>query len=138
MSDRAQNWREYWNSASIVRSESPMRQVGKTVRGEPFAESALEAIEREIVDTLAIDATDAVLDLGCGNGMVTRRIARRCRSVTGVDFSVPLLAVANAIHGAENIRYVAADITALAGDILSTPYAKIYAYEVLQHVDGAG
>ncbi|MEQ0563863.1 class I SAM-dependent methyltransferase [Amycolatopsis sp. NEAU-NG30] len=39
---------------------------------------------------------DRVLDIGCGNGQLTRLAAARARSATGVDLSGPMLATARA------------------------------------------
>jgi SAM-dependent methyltransferase len=39
---------------------------------------------------------DRVLDIGCGNGRLTRLAAARARSATGVDLSGPMLATARA------------------------------------------
>lgn len=49
-----------------------------------------EIIDRSvawIADTLALRPGDAVLDLGCGPGLYTSRMARRGLTVTGVDYS---------------------------------------------------
>ncbi|RSD21937.1 class I SAM-dependent methyltransferase [Amycolatopsis eburnea] len=43
-----------------------------------------------------VGLTDRVLDIGCGNGQLTRLAATRARSVTGVDLSGPMLATARA------------------------------------------
>ncbi|MFI5590695.1 class I SAM-dependent methyltransferase [Amycolatopsis sp. NPDC051758] len=41
-----------------------------------------------------VDAQDRVLDIGCGNGQLTRLAAARARSATGVDLSGPMLTTA--------------------------------------------
>ena len=49
-----------------------------------------ETIERSVawlVETLGLEAGDAVLDLGCGPGLYASRLARRGLHVTGVDYS---------------------------------------------------
>ncbi|HXG05453.1 MAG TPA: class I SAM-dependent methyltransferase, partial [Candidatus Binatia bacterium] len=50
-----------------------------------------------------------VLDLGCGAGTYTRRLAERGHAVTGVDYSLPTLGRARAADPAGTARYVAAD-----------------------------
>ncbi|MEU6036297.1 methyltransferase domain-containing protein [Actinomadura sp. NPDC047616] len=49
-----------------------------------------------LLDAAAIGERDRVLDVGCGNGQVTRLAARRARlgQVTGVDLSGPMLRTA--------------------------------------------
>lgn len=41
-----------------------------------------------------IGPDDRVLDIGCGNGQLTRQAARAARSAIGVDLSAPMLSVA--------------------------------------------
>ncbi|MED7926232.1 class I SAM-dependent methyltransferase [Nonomuraea sp. LP-02] len=55
-----------------------------------------------------------ILDLACGHGRVTRELARRRATVTGVDISETLLTVARRAEreSALGITYVHADITA--------------------------
>ena len=43
-----------------------------------------------------VRAGDRVLDIGCGNGQLTRLAAARARSAIGVDLSGPMLATARA------------------------------------------
>ncbi|RFU84857.1 class I SAM-dependent methyltransferase [Streptomyces triticagri] len=57
--------------------------------GEPRAAAAADAVER-----LLPQATGTVLDLACGTGIVTRRLARPGRTVLGVDRSPGMLALA--------------------------------------------
>ncbi len=49
-----------------------------------------EAIDRTVkwlIETLRLQAGDSVLDLGCGPGLYTSRLARAGLQVTGVDYS---------------------------------------------------
>ncbi len=57
-----------------------------------------------------------VLDLGCGNGYIARRLARRGARVIGVDASAPLLERAKAREAAEplDIRYCLGDAAHLS------------------------
>jgi 2-polyprenyl-3-methyl-5-hydroxy-6-metoxy-1,4-benzoquinol methylase len=56
----------------------------------------------------------AVLDLACGHGRISRELARRGAIVTGADLSAALLARAAELEEAEplGIRYVHADVAA--------------------------
>ncbi|MGP3915205.1 class I SAM-dependent methyltransferase [Nonomuraea sp. 10N515B] len=49
---------------------------------------------------------DGVVDVGCGNGQVTRLAARRAGHVTGIDLSAPMLRRARAAAEAEGIGNV--------------------------------
>ncbi len=46
-----------------------------------------------------------VLDFGCGIGRVATALAPLCRSVLGTDVSAGMIALANARHGAANLRF---------------------------------
>jgi SAM-dependent methyltransferase len=50
-----------------------------------------------------------VLDLACGTGILTRRLARRFERVVGLDFSEAMLHEARSQRGHANIRYVQGD-----------------------------
>jgi SAM-dependent methyltransferase len=69
-------------------------QVKRTVRGTPVGDDQIELIVTAIVAGLDLRADDRLLDLCCGNGALTARLAPRCRGVLGVDFSTHLIAVA--------------------------------------------
>lgn len=50
-----------------------------------------------------------VLDLGCGAGTYTRRLAERGHRVTGIDYSLPTVARARGADPARSAGYLAAD-----------------------------
>ena len=52
---------------------------------------------------------DRVLDLGCGNGQLTRLAAAKARHATGVDLSGPMLARARADADVPNVEFVQGD-----------------------------
>ncbi len=80
----------------------------------PFAESLL--------DDAGVGPGMRVLDVACGTGIVSRLAARRVApdgSVTGVDITEPMLAVARAFppeEGAATIEYVEGDATSLPAE----------------------
>ena len=54
-----------------------------------------------------------VLELACGTGLVTRRVAKRCKKYTATDFANKMLEKAKRIKGTEHVRFEQADATAL-------------------------
>ncbi|MDL4820960.1 class I SAM-dependent methyltransferase [Actinomadura opuntiae] len=62
-----------------------------------------------LLEAAAIGPRDRVLDVGCGNGQVTRLAARRAASgeVLGVDLSAPMLARARSLAEREDVRNAA-------------------------------
>ncbi len=53
---------------------------------------AVEEVERRLVDALFAPAGDRALDVGCGTGCYTERLARRGLAVTAIDASKEMLA----------------------------------------------
>lgn len=62
--------------------------------------------------------TDRVLDVGCGNGQLTRLAARRAARALGVDLSAPMLARARACAAEEGV----ADVAFEQGDAQVFPF----------------
>lgn len=70
---------------------------------------------KQAVNVLALPLDAHVIDLCCGTGSLTRELARRVPlgSVTGVDFSEPMLAIARQRGGPSNTTYQSADVLEL-------------------------
>jgi ubiquinone/menaquinone biosynthesis C-methylase UbiE len=76
----------------------------------------LEEVEtRAILDLIDVSGRD-VLEIGCGDGRLTRRFAGPARSVLGVDLDAESIANASAQlpeSSRQTVRFQVADITAL-------------------------
>lgn len=143
MSNRERDWRGYWSEVEPLASsdlEDALKQVGKTRMGVPVGPEQLDLILEAIADALALETTDHVVDLGCGNGIVSERIASQVESVLGVDVSPQLVNDAQSFRATESLQFVLGDFTDKR--LLSEwPGAretgvtwKWYAYEVIQHL----
>lgn len=76
------------------------------------------------------------LDFGCGTGLLTLELARRCERVTGLDTSPGMLARLDAkieAAGLDNVATILADIG--AGDPLPGSYDVIGSAMALHHVE---
>jgi ubiquinone/menaquinone biosynthesis C-methylase UbiE len=76
------------------------------------------------------------LDVGCGDGMLVRRLATRCGSVTGIDRDAPMIGLAR--ERSEGI----ANVSFLEGDFLAHPFPEASfdfacANTALHHMDFA-
>ncbi len=69
-------------------------QVMRTPHGKPVAQEQVDLIIDGIARGLALEPDDVVLDLCCGNGVITNPIFVRCQGGVGVDFSPYLIEVA--------------------------------------------
>ncbi|MGH3242090.1 MAG: class I SAM-dependent methyltransferase [Spirillospora sp.] len=80
------------------------------------------AFNEVLLDAAAIGPGGRVLDIGCGNGQVTRLAARQARlgGATGVDLSGPMLARARALAEEEDVR----NVTFEQGDVQVYPFTE--------------
>ncbi|MGB0953859.1 MAG: methyltransferase domain-containing protein [Planctomycetota bacterium] len=100
----------------------------------------IELILASIVEALDLQHEDHVVDLGCGNGLVSERIAAITGSVLGIDVSPRLVEDARRFRATKNLGFAVGDFTdpALLADWpgareVGTNW-KWYAYEVIQHL----
>ena len=107
------------------------------VRGvHPFFQQALA----DYLDAMNIDAARAVLDLGCGTGLVARAIARRAKfagRITGIDLSSYLAEQAARLAALEGLNgrtiFRAGDTRSL--DLGDGAFDAVVAHTLLSHVD---
>lgn len=102
--------------------------------GQPVDGSQLDVIGANIVATLDIGETDRVLDLGCGNGLVTHLVSGFAGHVTGADVSQGLLAAARTSFAGPRCDYVLCNLPQIDGIPGLEGIAKVYCYEVLQYL----
>lgn len=101
-----------------------------------FYNRAIHLAQSRALDPwLDVESGTDVLDVGCGIGRWSRRLARRGAEVTGVDLSPTMVAEAErraSIDGvAARCRFQVADVSRLA---LMTRFSLILGVTVLQHI----
>lgn len=111
------------------------RHVGHTVNGTPIPEAHFHLLLDQIASTLELKSEDALLDVCCGNGLFTRQLASKVRSVVGIDWSNALIEIAQTDQAAGNIRYLQMDAHVIARlrAQYPEPFDKIVMYAALQH-----
>ncbi|WP_067893647.1 class I SAM-dependent methyltransferase [Nocardia vaccinii] len=65
-----------------------------------------------LLDAARVGSGDRVLDIGCGNGQLTRLAARRAAAATGLDLSGPMLTRAMRqaqAEGVDNVSFIQGD-----------------------------
>lgn len=127
-------WGDFWDAyPAQVGPAEYFKQVGKTINGAPITSAQFETLNNDIADVLSINQDDVVLDLCCGNGLLTREIASKCKQVVGVDFSELLIQRANESTSNQNVKYIQMDVRKIRQ--LSTDYphffSKVLWYEAL-------
>ena len=97
-------WKNYWNKSA--QNKSLFDQVQRNYFD---GDDGLLLIETHIVELLKLSADDDVLDVCCGNGLITKRISRYCKNVVGIDFSPILIENAEYNNGESTIKYLVGD-----------------------------
>ncbi|OLL27106.1 putative methyltransferase [Neolecta irregularis DAH-3] len=80
-----------------------------------YAENAsfVPQLTTEIVGLLDVETDDRILDLGCGDGVLTRKISHKCKSIIGIDSSANMIAAA---------KQLGVDARVISGqELVSTP-----------------
>jgi 2-polyprenyl-3-methyl-5-hydroxy-6-metoxy-1,4-benzoquinol methylase len=108
-------------------------QVGKTINGKPVSKANLKYIVDQIRDVLDLELGDRVIDIGCGNGLITKLVSEHCSYLIGVEQSAELCETAKQNSNSIDIEYINRSIGDM--DIADMQCEKAYMYEVLQHVD---
>ena len=100
----------------------------------PVARALMSGFERNLEDLFASTNPQSLLDVGCGEGVLTHRWASALapRRVVGIDLDDPLLAAEWASRPAPNLTYIAQRAERLPfGD---GEFDLATAIEVLEHV----
>ena len=91
---------EFWDS--MATSYDDAGAVGRFVDG-------LDAAASSLVENLRVDKSSYLLDLCCGNGLLTNIMAGKCASVVGLDISAEMLKRAEILsqkYEVSNIKYI--------------------------------
>jgi cyclopropane fatty-acyl-phospholipid synthase-like methyltransferase len=100
-------WRRYWTEYPKQFLDTEFaKQIKYTIGGKPVPDSAIEDSASAIQLKLHLDLNDNLLDLCCGNGLITKILAEKCNHVIGIDFSATLIDIANTFHSGDNVEYL--------------------------------
>jgi len=88
-------------------------RTGRYDRGPEFNarwNAEVETVERALEGWLAARRPQTVLELACGTGLFTRRLAPRVARLTAIDASPEVIAINRGRVAADNVAYVEADL----------------------------
>lgn len=132
-------WFEFYKIYRNIRINSEddlLFQVGKTVSSKAIDDNQFNIIIEEIIKELQITPEDNILDLCCGNGLLTKYIAKKAGFIFGIDFSDTMLINANKYNAGDNIEYLFHDvkkINELTKVIKSKRINKVIIYDALAY-----
>lgn len=94
-------------------------------------------LTQEIIQWLDPKATDTILDLGCGDGSLTAKVAERSARVAGFDASANLIEAGRSTYGtASNITWHVLDCRYLEGseEVKEGEYDKVFSNAALHWI----
>ncbi len=124
------NWKNFWNKKSL--EKNAQQQVGRVKNGKVLPNKILNVIAEDIKQKINLKASDTLLDVCCGNGILSVELARHCKQLTAIDFSDLLITQAKKNQAKNNIHFMQGD--ALNLDI-NTQFDKIVLYFSFQYFD---
>lgn len=131
------NWQEYWNQ--LARAESdPQRQVARVKNQRQLGAEDTDAVVWHLSRLLDLKPTDKLLDLCCGNGLLTRQFARNCERVVGIDLAPAMIESARQHSARPNVQYLQGNATE-AKQIVEGPFDKIilqFSFQYLSREEG--
>ncbi len=85
-------WKEYWDHhARAVSSDEPYRRVQRVCQKREMGDAQFQHAASYVVSQLDLELNHVVLDLCCGNGLLSDALEPWCQKIVGVDFCKPLL-----------------------------------------------
>ena len=79
---RTKNKKDFWG------------QIRRTVNGENVSDEQISILVNTIKNNLCLNKNDVVMDLACGNGALSSKIANFCKKLYGIDNSEFMISVA--------------------------------------------
>jgi cyclopropane fatty-acyl-phospholipid synthase-like methyltransferase len=124
-------WKSFWlKHAKENLNSEPQIQVLRTLDKQPISRKVFEAIVNSIAEMLEPQPGNSMLDLCCGNGVITRELINRFATVTAVDLSEEFVAqLGNGLEG--NITAFAADARTV--QFTENTFDRILLYAGLQY-----
>lgn len=102
-------WQSFWiTHGKESQNAEPQVQVLRTLNKQPVTPETFAAIIASVEELLRPEIGNDLLDLCCGNGMITKHFFDKARTVTAVDLSDELVSQITPV-ASDNIRAYAAD-----------------------------
>ncbi|NOT35755.1 MAG: methyltransferase domain-containing protein [Saprospiraceae bacterium] len=124
------DWKKFWNQKANDSNE--YKQVARIIHGKEHSEEILDKIALRVISQLELQPEDSLLDLCCGNGLLTNLISKHCRQVDAVDISSNLIRKAQDKYNSGKIQFINSDVLTYAS---YKKYDKILLYFSFQYID---
>ncbi|MES2558979.1 MAG: class I SAM-dependent methyltransferase [Bacteroidota bacterium] len=97
------NWQQFWQGQG--KQSHPLEQVGRRGGQLTQEDTFLKNYATHIAGQISLNADDVLLDVCCGNGLLTQYFAPYCKEVVGVDFSEQHIAYAKQHFETDNLNF---------------------------------
>lgn len=117
----SKHWQSFWSSyrnADAHSEDDLFVQVGKTIARRPIPRDMFANMVERIIERLELGREDHILDMCCGNGLISFELAQTAGHVTGVDFADHLVKAAMKFKSLPNIRYRVGDVALPIVDLI--------------------
>ena len=120
--------KDFWQNYPIGLPETEFfKQVQRTIDGKPISSAQFESILLSIRSNLTLKRNDTLIDICCGNGIITKALANDCAIIDGIDYSEHLIKIASKYNCSPNTKYFCCslfDILCIS-DLTCTVYDKV-------------
>ncbi|MDQ0594343.1 SAM-dependent methyltransferase [Chryseobacterium ginsenosidimutans] len=102
-------WRKFWENYvgnAAANEEDLYVQVGKTSNRAPVTKEVFETFINDVVEKLELNISDTLLEMCCGNGLITLRLSKIVKHIYAFDFTETLIADALKYKSSDNIEYI--------------------------------
>ncbi len=117
----SKHWQSFWGNyrnADARTEDDLFVQVGKTIARQPIPRDMFASMVERIVDRLELGSDDRLLDMCCGNGLISFELAQIVGRVTGVDFAEHMIRAAKEFKALPNIDYRVGDVAAPIAEMI--------------------
>lgn len=94
--NQLRKWKNFWNSMGTKKN------IYAQINRDPIDVDREAEYIRKIANTIGVKKNSVLLDLCCGNGLITQKISKRFKYVYGIDFSERLIKQAK--RNASNLK----------------------------------
>ena len=120
---------------SILMAESNSRSDPWTAKAYQASSSFVPLLTTKVVEWLDPQPAEEILDLGCGDGILTAKIKERCAYVRGLDGSLNLIEAAKKAYGSmQGLDWQVKDCRYLGDEHQTQKYDKIFSNAALHWI----
>jgi hypothetical protein len=106
------HWKTFWEQYRMTQTQEEkdlFYQVGKTIQKEPISEEVFIEMIQDIKTKLQLSKNDTMLEMCCGNGLLSKPLGNFVKELYAFDFTERLIETAKKLKHGTNISYKVGD-----------------------------